>query len=60
MSEKGTDLFFFPARGKETFDFLGCTHYWAKTRREYHVRNKNRWDFPMINPYGYKLIRPTI
>src|SRR6516164_3547740 len=25
------------ARGKGTFDFLGCTHYWAKTRRGYWV-----------------------
>jgi RNA-directed DNA polymerase len=25
------------ARGKGTFDFLGCTHYWAKTSRGYWV-----------------------
>jgi len=25
------------ARGKGTFDFLGFTHYWAKTRRGYWV-----------------------
>jgi hypothetical protein len=57
---KGDRFIFLPGEGQGDIRLSRMYPYWAKTRREYHVRNKNRWDFPMINPYGYKLIRPTI